>query len=70
MKIGSSDNILLYIWGIIVLYLQKLIVKILKCGIIPNHVAFILDGNRRYAKKQNMKTTKGHGHGFTKLKEV
>jgi len=29
----------------------------------PQHVAIILDGNRRYAKKHNLGYLKGHEHG-------
>lgn len=30
-------------------FYEKFIAKILCTGQIPNHVAFIMDGNRRYA---------------------
>lgn len=35
-----------------------------------NHVAFIMDGNRRWAKKQNMPTAIGHKKGVSSLKKV
>lgn len=44
--------------------------QVLKAGNIPQHVAFIMDGNRRYAKKEKIKTKDGHGKGFEKLTEV
>lgn len=46
------------------------------CGVlrraphIPRHVAFIMDGNRRYAKQQQVHTAQGHYRGYDKLKEV
>ncbi len=36
----------------------------------PNHIAIILDGNRRFAKKLLMKPWEGHDKGFEKLKEI
>lgn len=43
----------------------------MQCGPIPNHVAFIMDGNRRYAMKNNLKNKiDGHLKGFEKLTEV
>jgi ditrans,polycis-polyprenyl diphosphate synthase len=36
----------------------------MKCGPIPRHVAFIIDGNRRYAKKLNLETIERHKQGF------
>lgn len=37
---------------------------------VPRHVAFILDGNRRYAKKLGLQPWKGHVYGMKKLEEV
>ena len=37
---------------------------------IPNHVAIILDGNRRWAKKRGMKPQEGHYRGFTNLENL
>ncbi|KAG6588741.1 Dehydrodolichyl diphosphate synthase 6, partial [Cucurbita argyrosperma subsp. sororia] len=42
--------------------IKRSTLKILSMGPIPNHVAFILDGNRRFAKKQ--KLVKGFGYKF------
>lgn len=38
--------------------------------IIPEHVAIILDGNRRWAKKRGMAPQEGHYHGFTNLEKL
>lgn len=37
---------------------------------LPKHVAFIMDGNRRWAKSQGLPTLEGHRRGYNKLKEV
>lgn len=50
--------------------LQYLAVKILRSGQIPRHVAFIMDGNRRYANKQHVEKVQGHKKGFDKLAET
>ncbi|MFT4312555.1 MAG: polyprenyl diphosphate synthase [Candidatus Woesearchaeota archaeon] len=36
----------------------------------PNHIAIILDGNRRYAKKHNLASHKGHEQGAKTLKTI
>ena len=36
----------------------------------PNHIAIILDGNRRYAKKLGLQAWKGHEFGLKKLEEL
>lgn len=37
---------------------------------IPNHVAFILDGNGRWAKERGMSRSEGHQAGFENLHEL
>ncbi len=36
----------------------------------PTHIAIILDGNRRWAKKNRMKPWKGHEEGVKKVKQL
>lgn len=38
--------------------------------LIPQHVAIILDGNRRWAKKQGMTPKQGHQRGFENLENL
>lgn len=45
-------------------------VRILKCGVVPRHIAFIMDGNRRFAKKKKVQQLEGHTKGFDKLSET
>ena len=44
--------------------------SVLRCGPMPRHVAFIMDGNRRYAKEKDKERSEGHESGFEKLAEV
>lgn len=41
-----------------------------KTGIIPNHLGFILDGNRRWAKAQGLSSLEGHRKGAEVFKDV
>lgn len=46
--------------------------KIAESGksLIPNHVGYIVDGNRRWAKKHGIPTYEGHLAGYNALKDV
>lgn len=48
---------------------QRFFVNVIKQGPVPNHVAFIMDGNRRFARKTHVKRVEGHNKGFEKLAE-
>ncbi|MEK6983112.1 MAG: polyprenyl diphosphate synthase [Nanoarchaeota archaeon] len=37
---------------------------------VPKHIALVLDGNRRYAKKLGLQPWKGHEYGSKKLEEL
>lgn len=37
---------------------------------VPKHIGFIVDGNRRWAKKRGLKSFAGHQAGYEALKEV
>ena len=41
-----------------------------KAGPIPNHVAIIMDGNRRFAREIGLTSIEGHEKGRLKLEEV
>lgn len=49
---------------------EKLAVNVIKVGTIPRHVAFIMDGNRRFADKSHIEKREGHARGFDKLSET
>ncbi|KAG7171010.1 dehydrodolichyl diphosphate synthase complex subunit DHDDS-like [Homarus americanus] len=44
--------------------------RVLRVGPVPNHLAIIMDGNRRFARKEHKDTLAGHTQGFHKLTEV
>ncbi|XP_062233513.1 dehydrodolichyl diphosphate synthase CPT3-like isoform X1 [Phragmites australis] len=48
-------------------FLRKCIVAVLSYGPMPKHVAFIMDGNRRYAKFRSIMEGSGHRVGFSAL---
>nr|XP_029722001.1 dehydrodolichyl diphosphate synthase complex subunit DHDDS-like [Aedes albopictus] len=52
------------------LWYHRWIIKVLKAGPVPQHVAFIMDGNRRFARKENIAKAEGHSKGFDKLSET
>lgn len=49
-------------------FYEKFLISILKTGQIPSSIAFIMDGNRRYAKSHHLPTSKGHEKGVSSLK--
>lgn len=48
-------------------FLRKCFFRVLSIVPIPDHIAFIMDGNRRYTKKQNLIDGAGHRAGFSAL---
>ncbi|OWA51714.1 Dehydrodolichyl diphosphate syntase complex subunit DHDDS [Hypsibius exemplaris] len=51
-------------------WLQKLACAVIKQGPVPRHVAFIMDGNRRFATSRHIDRAQGHLMGFDKLTET
>ena len=50
--------------------IRRALLGVLKAGPIPHHVAFIMDGNRRYARDKGVKVIQGHVDGFVALRRV
>ena len=49
---------------------EDVILHVLAAGPIPQHVAFVMDGNRRYARMNQKQTIQGHTDGFVALRRV
>nr|CAB3237584.1 dehydrodolichyl diphosphate synthase-like [Phallusia mammillata] len=64
MALIRPDNALEQTW------IQKCCCRFMCKGPIPRHVAFIMDGNRRFAAKKHVERIEGHTRGFDKLAEV
>lgn len=46
---------------------RRCLFRVLSMGPLPTHLAFIMDGNRRYAKKRGLEDGSGHKAGFSTL---
>lgn len=55
-------------WGL--QRLRQLLIGALRQGRIPKHVAFVMDGNRRFARSHQIETVEGHNLGFEALARV
>lgn len=44
--------------------------EIININNLPEHIAIIMDGNRRWAKKNNLNTAQGHKEGAENLKRI
>lgn len=56
------------VWG--VRQLRELLIGALKQGPVPQHVAFVMDGNRRFARNHHIETVEGHNLGFESLARI
>lgn len=50
--------------------LRETLIGALRQGPMPQHVAFVMDGNRRYARSHKIETIEGHHLGFEALARV
>ncbi|KAK4410455.1 Dehydrodolichyl diphosphate synthase 6 [Sesamum angolense] len=64
---GKRKTILFKLFGSSVSFMRRCLFSVLSVGPVPNHLAFILDGNRRYAKKWNLGEGMGYRAGFLSL---
>lgn len=63
----ADDGIVTLFVEIVCNFLQRCLFWILSVGPIPSHIAFIMDGNRRYEKTHNLGSGMGHRAGYISL---
>ncbi|KAI9136765.1 putative undecaprenyl diphosphate synthase-domain-containing protein [Paraphysoderma sedebokerense] len=51
-------------------FIENLFVRVLRCGPVPQHLAFIMDGNRRFARRLQKDSKLGHLKGFESLEKT
>jgi len=49
---------------------KKLQEKLKQSGEIPHHIAIIMDGNGRWAKKRSLPRIAGHNEGVNSVREI
>jgi ditrans,polycis-polyprenyl diphosphate synthase len=49
---------------------RELLMAAIRQGPVPQHVAFVMDGNRRFAKSHKIEVVEGHNLGFEALARV
>ncbi|CAG8955812.1 hypothetical protein HYFRA_00011681 [Hymenoscyphus fraxineus] len=55
-------------WGL--QRLRQILIGALRQGRIPKHIAFVMDGNRRFARSHQIETVEGHNLGFEALARI
>ncbi|GAM27737.1 hypothetical protein SAMD00019534_109130 [Acytostelium subglobosum LB1] len=44
--------------------------SVLRCGAVPRHIGVIMDGNRRFARREHIELYNGHKMGFAKMLDM
>ena len=52
------------------LRLRDLLIGALSQGPVPQHIAMVMDGNRRYARQRRIEIADGHNMGFEAMAQV
>ncbi|KAK9448062.1 putative undecaprenyl diphosphate synthase-domain-containing protein [Limtongia smithiae] len=54
----------------LVSWAQEQFMAVLKTGPVPQHIAFVMDGNRRFARRRKLEVREGHSAGFESLSYI
>jgi hypothetical protein len=57
-------------WTVVTGAARQTVIALLRHGEVPQHMAFIMDGNRRFARKHQVAIEQGHRSGFDKLEQA
>lgn len=49
---------------------REMVIGAVRQGPVPEHIAFVMDGNRRFARSHKIETAEGHNLGFESLAKV
>lgn len=63
----QTDSLMVRLLGSSASYVRRFLFRALSVGPVPRHIAFILDGNRRYARKWKLDDGTGYRAGFLAL---
>ncbi|XP_010531001.1 PREDICTED: dehydrodolichyl diphosphate synthase 6 [Tarenaya hassleriana] len=63
---GRVNQVLEHLSG----FSRRCMFRVISMGSVPSHLAFIMDGNRRYAKKHGLAEGSGHKAGFSALMSI
>ncbi|RKP05668.1 dehydrodolichyl diphosphate synthase [Thamnocephalis sphaerospora] len=63
-------NLLDSCWNGTASMLRRSCIALARHGQVPRHIAFIMDGNRRFARKMHAETAQGHRWGFDTLEHI
>lgn len=55
-----------YVWA----GFNRVLSTILQVGDVPEHIGFVMDGNRRFARKREQETKEGHNAGYGALRDI
>jgi ditrans,polycis-polyprenyl diphosphate synthase len=65
---GTTAALAAYLPAFLRRHFKSLLLSSLSLGPVPSHIAFIMDGNRRWARPKGYKPARGHAEGFSALK--
>lgn len=70
MEKERSESIMNKLLGSLNCTMRKLFFRVISARPIPQHIAFIMDGNRRFAKKWKLTEGGGHKAGFLAMSVI
>lgn len=66
----SGLNVAFHPFARIISWFQEFLMRVLRVGPVPRHLSFIMDGNRRFAKRLNKPVKEGHRAGGATLIDI